>query len=669
MLVCPQCQFENPTSNKFCQQCGTSLTHKPCQGCGANVPFGTNTCPHCDAFTGTVWWAIITEQIEKKHKKADGLETSRELEAIEFQSSLPFDGQHLETRRRYQWLPTNEKTVWNEMRAKFPHESFQGRVIDNYPLEKSALASFIEQSPAILETIKNNLETSPDSVLPLNPFKIPELALPYLTLQPLSPTIPLLHDAWQEADREIILLPDRSTWPLLSELFANQQLTFLEIIHWFNEIATTWQVLSQASCCQSLLIADNLRVDEDRAFGLQQLYSDPPNTQLTLQNLGQMLQRLLETSSQNSEASLAQLFHQINQGEITTITQLQVQIQALADKRRINDWLYSPNNLETTLLLPELPAPSLNVTSMQIDENSEDKLQREMFDSSEEDDLPTAVLPIQLLSLTDAGYTDIGRQRQQNEDYFSLSIQIQKQQSNQGTEIRTRGLYIICDGMGGHTAGEVASTMAVESLEHYFKIHWQDDFPDRETICQGVLETNQGIYKINQQNDSSGSGRMGTTLVMALVQDTKVAIAHVGDSRLYRVNRNWGLEQLTVDHEVGQRDIQRGVDPKIAYSRPDAYQLTQALGPHDNTWVKPDIRFLNLQEDTLLLLCSDGLSDNGFVETHWQTYLHPLLSSNTDLDQGLRKLIDFANQQNGHDNITGILIRVKVRPHWEQPLY
>ena len=77
----------------------------------------------------------------------------------------------------------------------------------------------------------------------------------------------------------------------------------------------------------------------------------------------------------------------------------------------------------------------------------------------------------------------------------------------------------------------------------------------------------------------SGSGRMGTTLVMAVVVNHQVVVAHVGDSRLYRLTRQKGLQQITVDHEVGQREIQRGIDPDIAYSRPDAYQLTQALGP------------------------------------------------------------------------------------------
>jgi protein phosphatase len=75
---------------------------------------------------------------------------------------------------------------------------------------------------------------------------------------------------------------------------------------------------------------------------------------------------------------------------------------------------------------------------------------------------------------------------------------------------------------------------------------------------------------------------------------------------------------------------------------------------------------LELNEDTLFVLCSDGLSDNDLVETHWQTHLPPLLSSRANLDQGILQLIELANEHNGHDNITAVLIRVKVRPNFEQ---
>jgi protein phosphatase len=139
-------------------------------------------------------------------------------------------------------------------------------------------------------------------------------------------------------------------------------------------------------------------------------------------------------------------------------------------------------------------------------------------------------------------------------------------------------------------------------------------------------------------------------------------MAHVGDSRIYRFTRSGGLEQVTVDHEVGQREIKRGVDPQKAYSRPDAYQLTQALGPRDEDYVRPEVQFLDLDEDTLLILASDGLTDNNVLERYWESHVAPLLELQGNLEEGVERLIALANEENGHDNITVIAIAAKVQP-------
>jgi protein phosphatase len=272
---------------------------------------------------------------------------------------------------------------------------------------------------------------------------------------------------------------------------------------------------------------------------------------------------------------------------------------------------------------------------------------------------------MQLLSLSDSGHTDIGKLRDHNEDHFGIDTMICRMENAMSSQVEANGVYIVCDGMGGHAAGEVASAMAVESLQLYLRTHWQDrtKLPDEAMIRDAILKTNQKIYEVNMRNSRSGSGRMGTTLVMVLVQDINIAIAHVGDSRVYRVTRKHGLEQLTVDHEVGQREIARGVDPQDAYARPDAYQLTQALGPRDDDAVNPDIQYLELSEDTLLFLCSDGISDEEFLESKYQEYLTPLISSRADLSKGMIELIEAANEHNGHDNLTGLVVRVKMRPN------
>jgi protein phosphatase len=266
-----------------------------------------------------------------------------------------------------------------------------------------------------------------------------------------------------------------------------------------------------------------------------------------------------------------------------------------------------------------------------------------------------------MLSLTDAGYTDIGRRRSHNEDGFAIDSIIHKKQTLQGIKFEGRGLYLVCDGMGGHDGGEIASAMAVQKLSTYWQKHWQEELPEIDVIKKSILSANQAIYNVNIQKGTSGSHRMGTTLVMALIQDLKIAIAHVGDSRIYRVTRKSGLEQLTIDHSVAQMDIRNGVDPKIAFSRVDAFQLTQALGPRENNFVHPDISIMDIKDNTLFVLCSDGLCDNNLVENHWQTYLSPLISSQANLNEGLSKIITLANQVNGHDNITCVLVRVRIQ--------
>ncbi|NJR32684.1 MAG: hypothetical protein HC778_07510 [Chamaesiphon sp. CSU_1_12] len=171
-----------------------------------------------------------------------------------------------------------------------------------------------------------------------------------------------------------------------------------------------------------------------------------------------------------------------------------------------------------------------------------------------------------------------------------------RQDTPKGQTISARGLYILCDGMGGHAGGEIASAMTVDLLREYFDARWGDTLPDEQTIREGIVAANEAVFKINEKNAASGSGRMGTTLVLVLVQEQNIAVAHVGDSRCYGITPTQGLIQLTLDHEVGQQDILRGVDPDIAYGRPDSYQLTQAIGPRDRNYIAPDIRFLNCKK-------------------------------------------------------------------------
>lgn len=528
------------------------------------------------------------------------------------------------------------------------------RVLDCQPFQKSLLEALLEQQQG--NSAMSELLMSQSSTTPLDAGRvigIPEIAQPYLALQEsYRQTLPEVHDAWQQDGEAVVLLEDRSGWKMIGDLWGSEETPTLQILSWLGEMTQLWEALEPWHCRQSLLEITNLRVDEDGVLGLVRLYPEAREQPLTLQDLGHMWQMLSNQSQRTQFTSLGGLFRQMCSNEFGTINEVRSHLEAIAHEQQLSAPEAAPyDDLDEVLdagtkafALGAPPAP---------------------FSANDSDD-PTVILPMQLLSLDDSGCTDIGQQRDHNEDCFGILTEVKKQENPMGRAVQARGLYILCDGMGGHDHGEVASKMAVETLKGYFQENWHDQFPTEDSVREAVRLANQAIYDLNQQNLSSGNKRMGTTLVMMLIQNTKAVIAHVGDSRLYCLTRKRGLEQLTMDHSVGQREIMRGVDPEIAHARPDAVQLTQALGPRSEQFINPDVKFLDLNEDTLFVLCSDGLSDNDLLDDHWQTHLAPLLSSRANLDQGIFQLIELANEHNGHDNITAVLIRVKVRPNFEQ---
>ncbi|WP_448265153.1 serine/threonine phosphatase [Nostoc sp. DSM 114159] len=663
MLICPQCKFENPNSNKFCQNCGTSLTHKVCPECGTDdVPVNVLCCHNCDTECGTVFWAIIAKETtgEALRREGDVQDVGGEGDEQAIPSSSPVSpssqitlGSYLDSQERYQLLDAlpvkTETAIITDVGV---------RVLDCRPYQISPIEAILENQESDLLT--PSVEAN----------EIPRLAKLYIALQsPGEQGIPSIHDAWQQGDIQVLIIENRSDWQYLLDLWQEETTSSLKILHWCYEMVQLWAVLEPVNCRQSLLDLSNLRLDEDQTLALQRLYVESPNSQsatesledaprqtsaipeepLTIQALGRVWQALFRQSQRTQFGSVVQMLGDLEVGKIQTIAQLRSRLEEISIE------------LEAlgSATLPPIKENNTTVSTTPQSDESEDII-------SKTDDMATVVLAMQLSSLEDAGRTDVGRQRHHNEDCFGIETKIQKLEFPKSRVLEGHGLYILCDGMGGHAGGEIASELAVNTLREYFQEHWiANQLPTEDSIREAVYLANEAIYKLNQQDARSGVGRMGTTLVMLLIQDTQAAVAHVGDSRLYRLTRKQGLEQVTVDHEVGQREINRGVEASIAYARPDAYQLTQALGPRDENSINPDVGFFDINEDTLLLLASDGLSDNDLLETHWQTHLEPLLSSGVNLERGVTELIDLANQHNGHDNITGILIRAKVRPNLE----
>jgi protein phosphatase len=646
--------------------------------------------------TGTTWKAILSpigaavRLAEPAVALADLSDPTNADAAI----TLP-GGKFLDSQQRYQLLEPLPQQI--ALSAEF-----EVRVLDHQPLQTGLLNSLYQQQERRIELAE------PVAAAHLLAEIVPQPARPYLELQEQFPflSLPYLHDAWQQEGLNILLLEDRSNLPLLVDLWVDEDVLPLQMLHWLHEMTELWAALATQHCCRSLLDLGNLRVDEDYLLCLQRLYPDSPQQPAELSQLGRLWQKLLQQSQRAQNVELSRLCAELDARTITSLSQLQARIEAIADTLQVGAPMTAhsqpssesapmanntvdPNPVSnwqdsTQDTSPDLPtAPPTQPRQFPTADSANPHLSSQLEvptavdadlptrvvedeEGGNADDLPTVVLAMKLVSLEDAGRTDIGRQRDHNEDCFSVQTDVKKVENPQGRTFQAKGLYILCDGMGGHASGEVASALAVETLQRFFGEHWQDKLPDEEKIREAIRQANQAIYDLNQQNASAGSGRMGTTLVLLLVHDGEAAIAHVGDSRLYLLSRRRGLQQLTVDHEVGQREIQRGVESAIAYARPDAYQLTQALGPRDENFLNPDIKFMELNEDGILLLCSDGLSDNDLLETHWQSHLEPMLDQRMNLEQGVNQLIDLANRYNGHDNITAIAVRLRVRPNLDQ---
>jgi len=277
---------------------------------------------------------------------------------------------------------------------------------------------------------------------------------------------------------------------------------------------------------------------------------------------------------------------------------------------------------------------------------------------------------VYLQDINYAGKTDVGMQRDRNEDDFAVIFQTRNINGKSQISDRSyRGLFVLCDGMGGHDGGEVASAIAVNAITEQFRPFWIDTLPGEKKLNEIICSANQAIFTKNESEQRQSLGRMGTTLAMLAIHDLDVVIAHVGDSRIYKVtnrpnlelNSEPKLEQITRDHEVLNQLLDLGIELEVALSRPDIHQLTQALGPNPSDRLEPSINFFTLTEPTLFLLCSDGLCDNDVIENNLRSHLLPILNKEIDLQTGLDNLIDLGNNLNGHDNLTAILVLCELR--------
>ena len=249
-----------------------------------------------------------------------------------------------------------------------------------------------------------------------------------------------------------------------------------------------------------------------------------------------------------------------------------------------------------------------------------------------------------------AGLSDVGRERELNEDNIGSDLDV--------------GIAVVADGMGGYQSGEVASALAVNTMLSELREGIANitpgDIDEESGFSNETLLVKSAICKANNAILDTARSRpncqgMGTTLVAAVFYDDRMTIAHVGDSRLYRLRRK-ELEQITVDHSLLQELVQKGFyTPEEAKRSLNKNLVTRAVGIDSN--VEPDLQEEVVVPGDLYLLCSDGLSDaveDGEIREALNRY-------GASLEEAARALVKMANDRGGKDNISVVLARV-VKP-------
>lgn len=238
-----------------------------------------------------------------------------------------------------------------------------------------------------------------------------------------------------------------------------------------------------------------------------------------------------------------------------------------------------------------------------------------------------------LVQYTAAAVSDRGRKRPSNEDAFGYSVE--------------HGVFVVCDGMGGAAAGEIASSLAVDEMMRIL-VAKEPGAPTPERAEKAICAANQAIYSRSQRNPKLAG--MGTTLVALITGERQVWILNVGDSRGYRI-RQGTLQQITQDHSLVEEQVRMGrMNPSEALRSPLRNVITRALGTQSQ--VTADIFPMEAEPGDLYLLCSDGLTrelSDPLIES--------LLRLDLPLDELCARLVGAANKAGGHDNITCLLVR------------
>jgi serine/threonine protein phosphatase PrpC len=243
-----------------------------------------------------------------------------------------------------------------------------------------------------------------------------------------------------------------------------------------------------------------------------------------------------------------------------------------------------------------------------------------------------------VVNYTAAAVTDRGRKRPSNEDAFGFSIE--------------HGVYVVCDGMGGAAAGEIASSLAVDEILRLFDARTPVSAEPLQLLAEkAIFAANEAIFVRSRRNYRLNG--MGTTAVMLVTEGRNVWVLNIGDSRCYRLRKN-DFTQITLDHSLVEEQVRLGrMTRDEALRSPLKNVITRALGTQNR--VTADIFELESEPGDLYLLCSDGLT-----RELSDPRIHALLEDDLPLEDLCSRLVNAAKKAGGNDNITCLLVRAEV---------
>lgn len=495
------------------------------------------------------------------------------------------------------------------------------------------------------------------------PQELPDEVIPYLELYSHRLHIPTVYGfcsiSTGETSTDVLLLEgvpvdqDGQLFPTLVQLWS--QVSAVRQVYWLWQIWELWTPLWKLGVASSLLSVDNLRVEGWRVC-LQQLVQDgdayPPSGSIVEPSEAPMV-------AEKDDATPAL------DGVVPESAPVQPALQRLAEhwfplalgaQERVTERLQA--------LCEQMQQPDTTV------ETIASHLNQILLEQAAQHPLLAKV----------ASFSDPGPQRSHNEDAYYPTLEDLHDNALAGVDLGTNWT-IVCDGIGGHEGGEVASQLAVRSLKLQIQALLTELAAQTELFSPHLVAVQiaASIRVVNNliaaQNDTQGRElrqRMGTTLVMALQLPQSVStpfgtgnshelyLTHVGDSRAYWITPRY-CHQLTIDDDVSSREVKLGrALYREALNRADAGALTQALGTRDGEFLHPTTQRFIVEEDGLLLLCSDGLSDNDWVERSWSDYAEPILQGKLSLEAAAKSWVDLANAKNGHDNTSVVLVSYRV---------